>query len=250
MDDTAEAAGSGAAPVAAPAKIVTTTTDTPATDTPAAAAGSRTVVTTGSNVATADGVASVPAVRTTRAETVLAPAPWRDEFHAHAVGFFAAIAALNVLMIWLIRRVKVKVEFKELVAEKDPAIVAAAATAKAEVLNAQANANLTNANAVAMIAAAPGGNVAAANVVVPAAAAAAAAVDPDPPQSTSRIVGLLGGVVLVALTWGLSNFVVWAAFFDPARIQPVLDYVGQFYLAGSALFAPYAFNQLGSAFKR
>ena len=67
--------------------------------------------------------------------------------------------------------------------------------------------------------------------------------------SYSRVAGALGAFVLAASLWALANWLIYAAFWAPDTISPVLDGVGNFFLAGSSLFAPYAFNQLASVFR-
>lgn len=69
----------------------------------------------------------------------------------------------------------------------------------------------------------------------------------DPASGTtsySRISGLFGSVMISAFFWAFGNIIIWEAFHNPAQIKPTVDSVGTFFLVGSALFLPYAFNQL------
>ena len=66
--------------------------------------------------------------------------------------------------------------------------------------------------------------------------------------SYSRITGLLGAVVTSTFFWALGNVVLWKAFSQAAEIGPLIRAVWPYFLIGSALFLPYAFNQLRSIF--
>ncbi len=65
--------------------------------------------------------------------------------------------------------------------------------------------------------------------------------------SFSRISGAIGAVVLAAFFAGVSY---WAqhALFTGGNLSKLND-LGTFFLVGSALFAPYAFNQIRAIFK-
>ncbi len=80
-------------------------------------------------------------------------------------------------------------------------------------------------------------------------AGAAAAAQPTTAQvgSFSRTAGAIGGMALAAAVVGISYWVLYALFYngDLARLEGV----GTFFLSGSALFAPYAFNKLSKVFK-
>lgn len=78
---------------------------------------------------------------------------------------------------------------------------------------------------------------------------ASAKKDGQPPSSYSRLAGLVGAVVLGCFLWALGNVVLYKAFSDPTEVSGLIAGVGGFFLGGAALFAPYAFNQLGIAFK-
>ena len=63
--------------------------------------------------------------------------------------------------------------------------------------------------------------------------------------SYSRITGLFGAVVVAAFFWALGNLILYMEFSRPADVARLVDDVWKFFLAGAALFLPYAFNQLG-----
>ena len=65
--------------------------------------------------------------------------------------------------------------------------------------------------------------------------------------SYSRVCGSVGMLIMASMLFGLGDYILWAAFFQ--KSLELLDKIGSFFLAGSALFAPYAFNQLSSAFQ-
>ncbi|MGR5550681.1 hypothetical protein [Vibrio sp. DNB22_12_1] len=68
--------------------------------------------------------------------------------------------------------------------------------------------------------------------------------------SFSRVAGSFGAMALTAATVGISYWLIYALFSENSTsISETLKSVGFFFLAGSALFAPYAFNQLSSLFK-
>jgi hypothetical protein len=73
---------------------------------------------------------------------------------------------------------------------------------------------------------------------------------PDDNPSFSRVAGVLGGGVLASFFWGLGNIILHYAFTDPSKISGIVSGSQPFLLAGSALFAPYAFNQLSTVFKK
>ena len=88
--------------------------------------------------------------------------------------------------------------------------------------------------------------------------AAPAPADPNPDPdangapgntSASRVTGAVGAAVIASFTWAVGNVLIYKAVFKPEDAQVILDGIGNFYLAASALFAPYAFNQLSSIFK-
>lgn len=69
----------------------------------------------------------------------------------------------------------------------------------------------------------------------------------QPPGSFSRISGAIGAIVLAAFFAGVSY---WALFtlFNNGDLKKLAD-LGTFFLVGSALFAPYAFNQIKGIFQ-
>ena len=67
--------------------------------------------------------------------------------------------------------------------------------------------------------------------------------------SKNRAVGALGAFVMVSFTWALGNIILYKSFYAADQVESIIDSVGTFYLASSALFAPYAFNQLSKAFR-
>ncbi|MEE3623007.1 hypothetical protein UCD39_03265 [Nitrospirillum sp. BR 11752] len=67
--------------------------------------------------------------------------------------------------------------------------------------------------------------------------------------SYSRVSGLVGAIVLTCFFWAFGNVIIYKFFVHPTDIEVGVKGAAGFLLAGSALFAPYAFNQLSSAFK-
>jgi hypothetical protein len=65
--------------------------------------------------------------------------------------------------------------------------------------------------------------------------------------SYSRITGLFGAVAVTAFFWAVGNVLLLKALTNIGDIKIITDNVGRFFLIGSALFMPYAFNQLKSA---
>jgi hypothetical protein len=66
--------------------------------------------------------------------------------------------------------------------------------------------------------------------------------------SYSRVTGLVGAVIMTSFFWAIANIVVFKAFTAIADIKPLLDSVQLLFLVGAAMFLPYAFNQIRSAF--
>jgi hypothetical protein len=87
------------------------------------------------------------------------------------------------------------------------------------------------------VAPAAGGNGVAANGAAPVPTEA----------SFSRVAGSIGAIVLAAFIGGVSYWILYGLFNgnDLAKLKEI----GPFVLAGSALFAPYAFNQLSAIFR-
>ncbi len=72
---------------------------------------------------------------------------------------------------------------------------------------------------------------------------------PSNDTSYSRIAGMLGAVIVGCLVWGLGNVVLARAITAPTDVDTLLKGVWPFILSTSALFAPYAFNQIKDAMK-
>jgi hypothetical protein len=68
------------------------------------------------------------------------------------------------------------------------------------------------------------------------------------PTSFSRLAGALGAMVLACFFWGLGNVIFYFAFANIGIVTQLGSALGWYFLAGSALFAPYAFKQLGQIF--
>ena len=83
-----------------------------------------------------------------------------------------------------------------------------------------------------------------------AAAAAGAARSGDTYDSSySRVAGLIGSVVMAAFFWGLGNILLYKAISNPAEVKTITEALGTYMLSGAAMFVPYAFNQLQTAFR-
>ena len=70
--------------------------------------------------------------------------------------------------------------------------------------------------------------------------------EPKLAGSTSRVIAMFGLLVMAVVLLGIGYSIVWSLFVT-GRL-PSLDGVGTYLLGGSALFAPYAFNQLKEVF--
>jgi hypothetical protein len=64
--------------------------------------------------------------------------------------------------------------------------------------------------------------------------------------SYSRISGLFGSVIVTAFFWSIGNIIIWDAFMNQGVLATLMPSAEKFFLVGSALFLPYAFNQLKS----
>ncbi|OLF53675.1 hypothetical protein [Pseudomonas chlororaphis] len=64
--------------------------------------------------------------------------------------------------------------------------------------------------------------------------------------SSSRLGSAVGTFVLATMALGVGYYMLWALF---TQQSVDLSSIGTYFLSGSALFAPYAFNQLSSMFK-
>ena len=143
-----------------------------------------------------------------------------------------ALVALNIFVVWALRQVTLRITLTEVLAEKGPKEIAARAQAVEKALQRRAALNADDP-------AKRGGEP----------------TDPGPipepmPTNYSRTSGFLGSLILVGALWAFANYAVWAAFWKPAALPDTLSALKSFFLAGSALFAPYAFNQLGSIFRQ
>jgi hypothetical protein len=68
------------------------------------------------------------------------------------------------------------------------------------------------------------------------------------PTSYSRVAGMTGAVVLACFLWALGNAVLYRIFHAPADVSSLITSTAEFFLVGSAMFLPYAFNQIKAAF--
>src|SRR5687767_6786626 len=159
--------------------------------------------------------------------------------------FLIALLALNFFVLWARRRITLAITLTEVLAEKDPAEI----RARTASVDSAVRAVEARVAAAAQIAAARSGDGDTKAGETKAEAVAPAIPDPVP-TSSSRTAAFLGSLVLVAALWAFANYSVWAAFWQPAALASSLDAFKSFFLAGAALFAPYAFNQLGTAFRR
>ncbi|MCO7224388.1 hypothetical protein [Pleionea sp. CnH1-48] len=68
-----------------------------------------------------------------------------------------------------------------------------------------------------------------------------------PKKSFSRAVGTIGALGLAAVVVALGFWIIYSLFYDGdlSRMEDLSTY----FLSGSALFAPYAFNKISSVFK-
>lgn len=80
----------------------------------------------------------------------------------------------------------------------------------------------------------------------------------DPPQpgvqskdntSYSRVAGLIGSIIIATFFWSIGNVVIFKSFSNVGEVGSFVKDIWPYLLSGSALFAPYAFNQLSSIFK-
>ena len=70
----------------------------------------------------------------------------------------------------------------------------------------------------------------------------------DDTTSYSRVTGLVGAVIMTSFFWAMANIIIFKAFTAIADIKPLISSVQIFFLVGAAMFLPYAFNQIRSAF--
>lgn len=67
--------------------------------------------------------------------------------------------------------------------------------------------------------------------------------------SFSRVAGAIGAMALASFMAGLGLWIFFAINMEEATHIDRLPKLSTFFLGGSALFAPYAFNQLSKVFK-
>jgi hypothetical protein len=70
----------------------------------------------------------------------------------------------------------------------------------------------------------------------------------DDTTSYSRVTGLVGAVIMTSFFWAMANIIIFKAFTAIGDIRPLISSVQIFFLVGAAMFLPYAFNQIRSAF--
>lgn len=71
----------------------------------------------------------------------------------------------------------------------------------------------------------------------------------DDRTSSSRVIGVIGGIVLATFFWAVGNAVLLKMFLAPTEVGKLLEGIPSFMASGAALFAPYAVNQLKGAIK-
>jgi hypothetical protein len=65
--------------------------------------------------------------------------------------------------------------------------------------------------------------------------------------SSSRLIALLGMIVIMALFLGVGTVVIWDL--AESNTTPALDGILRYFLAGAGLFIPYSINQIRSGFE-
>ena len=74
--------------------------------------------------------------------------------------------------------------------------------------------------------------------------------DTQPTGSASRLIAFLGSLGLPAMIMGFGLYALWAFFNGKAsEAKDAMQAASSYLLYGSAMYAPYAFNQIKSAFK-
>jgi len=75
----------------------------------------------------------------------------------------------------------------------------------------------------------------------------------EPDISYARVSGAIGSIALASLFVGMSYWILYALFYGVEGgtfdIAAKINSMGGFFLAGAALFLPYAFDRLASIFK-
>ena len=64
------------------------------------------------------------------------------------------------------------------------------------------------------------------------------------PVSYSRVTGMIGAAVVASLFWIMSNVAIGTAILDPKNLTDMLTGITKLFFVGTALFVPYAFNQI------
>lgn len=75
----------------------------------------------------------------------------------------------------------------------------------------------------------------------------------EPDISYARVSGAIGSIAIASLFVGMSYWILYALFFGTGTgaydIASKINAMGGFFIAGAALFLPYAFDRLSSIFK-
>jgi hypothetical protein len=66
--------------------------------------------------------------------------------------------------------------------------------------------------------------------------------------SSSRLIALIGGIILAAMYLGTGYYMLFAIFYLPEDVKNI-DEINQFFVMGMTLFSPYAVNKLSTMFK-
>ncbi|MBS0971395.1 MULTISPECIES: hypothetical protein [Yersiniaceae] len=66
--------------------------------------------------------------------------------------------------------------------------------------------------------------------------------------SSSRLIALIGGIILAAMYLGTGYYMLFAVFYLPEDVKRI-DEINQFFVMGMTLFSPYAVNKLSNMFK-
>ena len=130
-------------------------------------------------------------------------------------------------------------DYKSAMSEKNPDTIAARAQAAVQVVDAQAR--LVAAQAANLQQDQGTGNP-------PAPVTSPSLPDPET-SSYSRITGMFGLIIMAAFLWALGNSLIYSMFIAADNVSKIMSGIGTFFLSGSALFAPYAFNQIKDALK-
>jgi hypothetical protein len=71
----------------------------------------------------------------------------------------------------------------------------------------------------------------------------------DQPGSFSRLAGTIGAIGIAATFVGIGYWIIFDLFLNNGGDLTKIGDLKYYFLAGSAMFLPYAFNQLSSVFK-